>query len=527
LILFEEETMCRKIAKMFLFVAFLFVFISCGEESKTKPENDENGNLTSDKDEVSDSGDTGNDDSPITTDDSPITTDDSPITTDDSPITTDDSPLTDEDEVPDDGGDDIPAGPVEFERIVMDDNPMNPAFTTIDDINNDGYQDVVVCHYGPPTNMSMNGRIDIYWGTGDITKWTRETLNLGRDVKFPHPVHIEDLNGDGKKDMIVPAGFLACESNPLGGGSCGWLFWLENKDGVWNRHDIVPFGNELFFFAVAVVDLDGDGITDLLTNGSYMKKSLFGDAEKKEVLMWFKGTNTPTRFETTPKIINEGSGGVFPVPYDITGNGKLDVAAGQYFVKDPSKEGSFVWFEHKSIDNWEKHIINSDSGEGFMLEIIEDLYGDGVTRAVGTNHVNTTDNPKGPAEGVFVFDIPEDPTQPWTKKNISTGIKSRKSPMTGPQAAPGLFGYGDISGNGLTDLVVSGDGDSRVFWFEQKTKGEFTQHTLDGIAGQEIMKSEFGQAGGMKIVDLDNDGYNEIIVTSYEANKIYIYKVKR
>ena len=30
----------------------------------------------------------------------------------------------------------------------------------------------------------------------------------------------------------------------------------------------------------------------------------------------------------------------------------------------------------------------------------------------------------------------------------------------------------------------------------------------------------------MKIVDLDGDGKNEIIVTLYEDNKLYIYKVK-
>jgi len=99
--------------------------------------------------------------------------------------------------------------------------------------------------------------------------------------------------------------------------------------------------------------------------------------------------------------------------------------------------------------------------------------------------------------------------------------------MTGPQAAPGLFGYGDITGNGLTDLVVSGDGDSRVFWYQQTNPGNFVQHVLDGIEGEPLMQSKFGQAGGMKIVDLDNDGYNEILVTSYEDNKIYIYKVKR
>lgn len=431
--------------------------------------------------------------------------------------------LTEEDEKPD-----YETGPIEFEKILMDDDPMNPAFVTVVDLNQNGFKDVIVCQYGPPTNISMKGRIDIYWGTGNLNDWDRETLDTSGDVRFPHPVLVEDLNDNGKMDMIVPVGFLACESNPLGGGPCGALFWLEQTDNGWTRHDIVPDGSDLFFFDVVLVDLDGDGIKDIVTNGSYMKKNLMGTiSEKKEVLMWFKGVDSPQRFDPEPRIISDHAGGPFPRVLDLTGNGKLDIVTAQYFTMDTSQYGSFLWFEQISIDHWETHIINADSGEGFMIEMIHDFYGDGVLRGVGVNHVNTNDFPDGPEEGVFIFDIPENPRELWPKTTISHGIKSRKSPMTGPQAAPGLLGYGDISGNGLTDLVVSGDGDSRVFWYQQAKPGEFIQHVLDGIKDEPLMRSEFGQAGGMKIVDLDNDGYNEIIVTSYEDNKIWIYKVIR
>ena len=404
-----------------------------------------------------------------------------------------------------------------FIRITADDNPNKPAFVTVGDIDKDGKLDMVVAQYGP----SLSGNYDIYWGTGKLNQWTKETLNIGGDngISFPHPVKIADVNGDGINDIVSPSGFLACLTN------CGNIFWLEGTGtrNQWTKHEIIK-NNDHFFFDVSLVDIDGDGIDDILTNAS-QKKTLGGQDER---LMWLKGTDTADKFEKTARVISSGNGGPFPRFVDLNGDGKKDIALAQFFNSDITKNGSFIWFEQIDTENWTKHIIDSESGESFMLEIIDDLYGDGVRRAVGVNHVNSADNANGPKEGVFVFDIPEDPTQPWTKTNIATDIKSRKSPMMGNQAAPGLFGYGDITGNGLIDLVVSGDGDSRVFWFEQNPAGTFTQHTLDGVAGASVNSAgSFGQAGGMQIVDLDGDGKNEIIVTLYEDSKLYIYKYNK
>lgn len=410
-----------------------------------------------------------------------------------------------------------------FIRITADPNPNKPAFVTVGDVDQDGKLDMVVAQYGP----SLSGNYDIYWGTGKLNQWTKETLNIGGDngISFPHPVKIADVNGDGINDIVSPSGFLACVM------SCGNVFWLEGTGlrNQWTKHEIVK-NNDHFFFDLSLVDIDGDGIDDILTNSSKKTASVLGmGGGQDEQLMWFKGTNTADRFEKTARVISSGNGGPFPRFVDINGDGKKDIALAQYFNDDITTNGSFIWFEQgSSADNWTKHIIDNESGESFMLEIIDDLYGDGVRRAVGVNHVNTSDTPNGPKEGVFIFDIPEDPTQPWTKKNIATDIKSRKSPLTGPQGAPGLFGYGDITGNGLIDLVVSGDGDSRVFWFEQNPAGTFTQHTLDGVAGASINSAgSFGQAGGMQIVDLDGDGKNEIVVTIYEDSKLYIYKYNK
>jgi hypothetical protein len=114
-----------------------------------------------------------------------------------------------------------------------------------------------------------------------------------------------------------------------------------------------------------------------------------------------------------------------------------------------------------------------------------------------------------------VLDIPADPKQPWPKTAITSGIKSVPGMPIAPMAAPGIFGAGDIDGDGDIDILLSGDGDPRVFWLQQNGPGDFTQHVLE---------QDLGQAGGMLVVDLNGDGKNELVVTGYEDNKVYVYE---
>ena len=65
------------------------------------------------------------------------------------------------------------------------------------------------------------------------------------------------------------------------------------------------------------------------------------------------------------------------------------------------------------------------------------------------------------------------------------------------------------------DLVVSGDGDERVLIYEQTDEGAFREHVLE---------QSLGQAGGVTFADLDGDGDEELVMTGYEDDAIYIYE---
>ena len=49
---------------------------------------------------------------------------------------------------------------------------------------------------------------------------------------------------------------------------------------------------------------------------------------------------------------------------------------------------------------------------------------------------------------------------------------------------------------------------------EQTAPGQFITHVLE---------AQLGQAGGKVIADLDGDGANELVVTGYEDDVVYVY----
>ena len=74
---------------------------------------------------------------------------------------------------------------------------------------------------------------------------------------------------------------------------------------------------------------------------------------------------------------------------------------------------------------------------------------------------------------------------------------------------------GDIDGDGDIDLLVSGDGDPEIRWYEQQEPGVFVGHVLE---------MDLTQGGVMTVADLDEDGANEIIISGYDDNVLFVYR---
>lgn len=407
------------------------------------------------------------------------------------------------------------------DSFVIDSRASGPAFAEIADIDQDGEKEIIVTKFGNIRGSIPNGEVTLYKRNGDLGHWRKYPLITKADnVKFPNQPFVHDVSKNGKLDIVIPTGFFVCEVVPFG-KPCGGLILLEQKERGFVRHDIVKPGASMFFHGAIFADVNGNGIEDLITVGE-RKGKIFGNVKDRAVTLWFKGIKEAPYFESTPRVLAEGLGSI-PVLKDITGNGKFDLASGEYFN---AKRASFSWLEQlQGISArypnglWKRHIIDDNIGPTIMFKLVDDLYGDGKTRGIGTNHTNTAKRNPDPWESaVYVYDMPNNPRKKWKKTKISKGIRSRPGGFMDYQMAPGIFGVGDLLGNGLKDVLVSGDGDDRVFLLEQRSPGNFITHALI---------EDFGQAGAMKIADIDNDGKNEALISSYETNELMILKLDR
>ena len=402
-----------------------------------------------------------------------------------------------------------------FSIIVVDAFADGPAGAEVADIDGDGDLDLIVNSFGwrgvDPTPVQFPpGSLTIYLnGGGGLHDWTPEHVITRADGDyFPNEALPHDIDGDGDLDLLVSGGFFVCEFN-LELGPCGALFWLENSGGDWVRRDIVPRGSPHFYHRAEFVDIDSDGVDDLITVAETLD-----DAEAQ----WFKGTTETNRFDSVPRVIGRG-GGSLPVVHDVDGDGDMDLASGQYFLGGQS----YVWFENLEPPStarpsgvWERHDITDAQGRTIQLSVIPNLFGDGTDGWVGSNHVPAPESPDDYEAGIYIMSPPTDPRLPWQQTVISDGIESRPSVGAAFQAAPGVFSWGDVDNDGDIDLTVSGDGDDRVFWFEQATPGEFVQH---------VLAESFGQAAGGAVADLDGDGDNEVVFTSYETHEVLIFSL--
>jgi hypothetical protein len=375
------------------------------------------------------------------------------------------------------------------------------------DIDGDGELEILVTTFGLIEGLDgfPDGELLLYKRGGDLDSWTRTVLIAAGDgIKFPGLPVVVDVDGDSKLDIVLGAGFLLCTQFSM--DPCGALLWLQQTADGWLKHVLVS-GTIPFYTGVVVVDMDGDGVKDLVTVAE--QHVGFTTDQDRAVAQVFKGNLTAARFDSTPVDLADGMGS-FPTVRDVDGDGDLDVVSAQFFIPGETA----AWLENRGNEGWVRHVIDADDGPAIQLSMIPNLFGDGRTLAVISNHTNAVDDPEGPESAVRAYEVPADPTKVWSQvAKLSDGIVSRQSQMA-PQQAPGVFGWGDIDGDGRIDLAVSGDGDVRTFWLQQTAPGTFVTHVLD---------ESLGQAGGMLIVDLEGDGRNEIVSTGYEDDKVYVY----
>lgn len=258
---------------------------------------------------------------------------------------------------------------------------------------------------------------------------------------------------------------------------------------------------------------------------------------------------------------------------DMDNDGDLDWITGQAF-----HSGSKIWWwEYRSPDNWVQHYVgngNTDVGGS-----VYDLNGDGwLDLFSGSKILLSTGRPRterfkeyeigatvshdsefadingdgkmdaianSDKTGLFWYEIPSDPTQPWVSHTIITKDRHEIHGGVSPNAVGDMDGDGDndvvtgeawyenrdgrglqwkqhmnidfgehhkyglavrtwvhdMDGDGDTDFVQAeaDNPDARVAWFENDGKGNWTRHIIkDKGDGQDFHS--------LVVADFDNDG---------------------
>jgi hypothetical protein len=188
-------------------------------------------------------------------------------------------------------------------------------------------------------DVNGDGKIDLIEKSG----WWEQPASLEGDPewkKHPHEfsgpgssqMYAYDVDGDGDNDVIT-----AIAAHGYG------LAWYEQvKDG-----DNIDFKQHLILstdpkekmqdvqfsqlHGVDLIDMDGDGLKDIVTGKRYWAHGPSGDPdpEAPPVLYWFKLTRDGGQVKFEPKFIDDRSGvGTQVIAKDVNGDKKPDVIVG-------------------------------------------------------------------------------------------------------------------------------------------------------------------------------------------------------
>ena len=128
------------------------------------------------------------------------------------------------------------------------------------DLNGDGKQDLVVANAGnlDQSGGTDSGSVSVLLGNGDGTFKAATSLTAGERPGF---IAIQDVNGDGKMDLVVlNLGLTAGYSSPANPG--GLTVFLGKGDGTFQSGVNIPAGTTPA--SLAVGDLNGDGKPDIV-----------------------------------------------------------------------------------------------------------------------------------------------------------------------------------------------------------------------------------------------------------------------
>ena len=339
------------------------------------------------------------------------------------------------------------------------------AVSTAGDVNNDGYDDIIVGAPRYDGAQMDEGTAYVYHGssTGLTTGSADWTATGGQgDARFGIAVSTAgDVNGDGYSDVVITAnGYDADQTNEgaayvYHGSSTG----LTTGSADWAAH---PTGQAYANFgrsASTAGDVNRDGYSDVVIGASWYDDTLADERDNGAAFVYC-GSPTGLSLAADWMVTGDRAEAEFGIAVstagDVNNDGYSDVIVGAYKYTDlgatPWREGAAFVYHGSSTGlttdsaDWTAAGRQESAKFGLAVSTAGDVNGDGYSDvAVGAPNYASGQSNEGAA---FVY------------HGSSTGLTTGSADWTaeGDQEGAG-YGFavstaGDVNGDGYSDLII-------------------------------------------------------------------------
>lgn len=356
----------------------------------------------------------------------------------------------------------------------LDSNPSTvPVALVVEDMNGDGFKDVVSVWRGSTSAGALPGAVAIHF-QNDGGTWETTIVQASTKYANVNGVSVADVNLDGRPDILVAAHdrivYLRAGAAPRAAAE-------------WTSFDIAASIGTDFdaWFDVAAAQIDGANGLDIVATLNEVPR-----------LVWFSSPASPDSADgwtihSIDSTTRQDADSLELI--DLNGDSRLDVVCSA----PGNAAGEISWYEQPLLpaaSTWTKHVLSSfDGATRFSLG---DLNGDGLVDLAAIS----------PQAGrVAWFPQPTTVTAAWNGWVLADYTR-----LDTDEREPVDVMIADMNGDGQLDVVVANDAPASLFWYTPGADNRL-RWTENRIAA--ISDLAFGL---FDVDDTDGDGLPEMIV---------------